>query len=169
MIRKPLSLFALAVSLGLAGCSSRPATTPPFYADLARPYVAVDAATASEFISSYRAGNGLGPLAVDPALQRAAEAQAKAMAAANDVQASLAPQNELAARIANAGAGNVYAVENVSAGYRTLAEAFSGWRELPKHNAVMLDPRVTRMGIATAYVPGSKYKVFWSLVLAAPS
>ena len=59
-------------------------------------------------------------------------------------------------------------MENASAGYRTLAEAFSGWRDSPKHNAVMLDGRATRMGIATAYSPGSKYRVFWSLVLAAP-
>ncbi len=169
MISKPFALLLLALSFGLAACNSRPATTPPFYADLARPYVEVDAATAIEFISSYRVNNGLGRLTADPALQRAAEAQANAMAAANDVKASLSPQNQLSARINNAGGGTVYAVENVSAGYRTLAEAFSGWRELPKHNAVMLDPNVTRMGIATAYVPGSKYKVFWSLVLAAPS
>ncbi len=58
-------------------------------------------------------------------------------------------------------------VTNVSAGYRRLAEAFSGWRDSPQHNAHMLDKRMTRMGIATAYAPGSKYKVFWSLVLAA--
>ena len=32
----------------------------------------------------------------------------------------------------------------------------------------MLIPAVTKMGIATAYVPGSKYKVYWALVLAEP-
>jgi len=32
----------------------------------------------------------------------------------------------------------------------------------------MLNNRVTKMGIAAAYSPQSKYKVFWSLILAAP-
>ena len=60
------------------------------------------------------------------------------------------------------------AVENISAGYHTLAEAFSGWRDSPPHRANMLQSGVTRMGIAAVYSPRSKYKVFWTLILAAP-
>jgi uncharacterized protein YkwD len=32
----------------------------------------------------------------------------------------------------------------------------------------MLNSGVTRMGIATVYTPKSKYKVYWTLILAAP-
>jgi uncharacterized protein YkwD len=60
------------------------------------------------------------------------------------------------------------AVENISAGYHTLAEAFSGWRDSPPHRANMLNKGVTRMGIAAVYSSKSKYKVFWTLILAAP-
>lgn len=120
-------------------------------------------------ISGYRQNNGLRPLTIDPMLMHAARQQAEAMASANNVRASLDPNNRLASRLSAAGESKTYAVENASAGYRTLAEAFSGWRDSPKHNAVMLDDRTTRMGIATAYAPGSKYRVFWSLVLAAPA
>jgi uncharacterized protein YkwD len=60
------------------------------------------------------------------------------------------------------------AAENIGAGYHTLAEAFSGWRDSPPHRANMLLSGATRMGIATAYSPKSKYKVFWALILAAP-
>jgi len=60
------------------------------------------------------------------------------------------------------------AVENIGAGYHTLAEAFSGWRDSPPHRANMLNASVTRMGIAAVYTPKSKYKVFWALILAAP-
>ena len=60
------------------------------------------------------------------------------------------------------------AVENIGAGYHTLAEAFSGWRDSPSHRANMLKAGATQMGIASAYSPGSKYKVFWALILAAP-
>jgi uncharacterized protein YkwD len=60
------------------------------------------------------------------------------------------------------------AVEDISAGYHTLAEAFSGWRDSAPHRANMLNQNVTRMGIAAVYAPNSKYKVFWSLIMAAP-
>jgi uncharacterized protein YkwD len=30
----------------------------------------------------------------------------------------------------------------------------------------MLDPRADRMGIATAYAPGTKYRVFWAMIVA---
>ena len=56
------------------------------------------------------------------------------------------------------------AVENVSAGYHTLAEAFSGWRDLPPHKANMLKNGVTKLGIAASYAPNTKYKVFWTLI-----
>jgi Cysteine-rich secretory protein family len=59
------------------------------------------------------------------------------------------------------------AVENVSAGYHTLAEAFSGWRDSPPHRANMLQNGVTKMGIAASYAPNTKYKVFWTLILAS--
>jgi uncharacterized protein YkwD len=32
----------------------------------------------------------------------------------------------------------------------------------------MLNNGVTRMGIAAVYTPKSKYKVYWSLIMAAP-
>jgi uncharacterized protein YkwD len=60
------------------------------------------------------------------------------------------------------------AVENVSAGYHTMAEAFSGWRDSPPHKANMLKGGVTKLGIAASYAPDSKYKVFWTLILAQP-
>jgi uncharacterized protein YkwD len=31
---------------------------------------------------------------------------------------------------------------------------------------VMKTPKATRMGIATAYSPSSKYKVYWALIVA---
>lgn len=160
--------LVLLLALAAAACSPQRAAVPPYYADLARVDARIDAATAAQMISSYRQSNGRSALVVDPALMQAARRQAEAMAAAGDVRASLQPGNTLAARLGAAGVTPVHAVENVSAGYRTLAEAFSGWRESPSHNAVLLDDAATRMGIATAYASGSKYKVFWSLVLAGP-
>ena len=72
----------------------------------------------------------------------------------------------LLSRLTGAGYAHGAAVENVSAGYLTLAEAFSGWRDSPPHNKNLLEPRMRRMGIATAYAPGSKYRVYWALVMS---
>ena len=56
----------------------------------------------------------------------------------------------LAKRLGGAGYPATVAVENVSAGYHTLAEAFSGWRNSPPHKANMLKSGVTKLGIAAS-------------------
>ena len=72
------------------------------------------------------------------------------------------------ARLQASGYDAKLAVENIGAGYHTLAEAFSGWRDSNPHRANMLLAGATRMGIAAVYTPASKYKVYWSLILAEP-
>lgn len=157
---------AIFVTLLLGGCASQaPVETPAMYVNMAEPGAKLDAATAASMISQYRQNNGLGPVEVDPALMSLAEAQAQAMASKNrldhDVRAPL-PQ-----RLTAAGYPATTAVENVSAGYHTLAEAFSGWRDSPPHRANMLKSGVTRLGIAASYAPNTKYQVFWTLILAS--
>jgi uncharacterized protein YkwD len=95
-----------------------------------------------------------------------ADEQSQAMAARNKMDHDV--KAPLEKRLGSSGYPAKLAVENVSAGYHTLAEAFSGWRGSPPHRANMLRNGVTRMGIAAAYAPQSKYKVFWALILAAP-
>lgn len=157
------------LALALAGCAEAPSIAPQasqepsMYRSLAAAGAVVDANAARDMISLYRSNKGLGALAVDPGLQRIAEAQARAMAA--DGKISHDAHGTLTQRLNAAGYGKNIAVENVSAGYHTLAEAFSGWRDSPPHNANMLAKGMKRMGIATAYTPGAKYKVFWTLVL----
>ncbi|MES0812875.1 CAP domain-containing protein [Roseibium sp. SCPC15] len=160
--------LAAALALTITACQSERFQTPPFYKDLARTDGQVDATTAAQMISQYRINNGLSPVTPDAQLTGIAKSQAEAMAAAGTVQASLQPNQQLAARMASIGEPKTAAAENVSAGYRTFAEAFSGWRESPNHNDVLLTKDATRLGIATAYSSKAKHKVFWSLVLAAP-
>lgn len=150
--------------LGLGGCSTpAPAPAPgvaPFYRTLDRAGATVDADAAAEIISAYRRNHGLAPLRVDAALTAAARASATAAARADRPASAEALKSRLAGQgVRNPGV-------NLSAGYRTLAEAFSGWRESPQHNRVLLQKSATRLGIATAYAPGSKYKVYWALIVA---
>ncbi len=162
-------LKALALTLGLAGCAAQPPAPmpgsgePTFYRKLASKGAELDPASARDMISLYRSNNGLGGLSLDPALQKAAQAQADAMARAGEVSHGRRP---LIARLTDQGVQTNAAAENVSAGYYSMAEAFSGWRESRPHNSNMLNRQVRRMGIATAYAPNTKYKVYWALVLA---
>jgi uncharacterized protein YkwD len=104
-------------------------------------------------------------VAVDSELMRLAEAQSQAMADKNKLDHDV--RAPLPRRLAGAGYPATVAVENVSAGYHTLAEAFSGWRDSPPHKANMLKSGVTKLGIAASYAPNTKYKVFWTLILAS--
>ncbi len=153
----------------LAACASDrdpPPGDPTFYRSMASAGAQIDAATAASMISGYRRNNGLTEVAIDPALMKLAEAQARAMAARDKLDHNVI--RDFSGRLKASGYDAKFAVENIGAGYHTLAEAFSGWRDSPPHRANMLKSGATRMGIATAYAPGSKYKVFWALILAAP-
>jgi uncharacterized protein YkwD len=117
-------------------------------------------------ISGYRTNNGLPALTLDPGLTRLAEAQAALMARRDKLDHNAG--KPFVARLKASGYDAKTAAENVGAGYHTLAEAFSGWRDSAPHRANMLLRGATRMGIAAIYTPASKYKVYWALILAEP-
>ena len=158
---------AILITLLLAGCAGNETAVeqPSMYADMAASGARLDAAAAAVMISQYRQNNGLGTVTVDPDLMRLAESQSQAMAAANKMDHDV--RAPLGKRLNAGGYPATVAVENISAGYHTLAEAFSGWRDSPPHRANMLKSGVTKMGIAASYAPGTKYKVFWTMILAA--
>lgn len=159
----------LGAGLAIAACSRAPVPsdqTPPFYRRLDIGGHAVDPASSLSMINQYRGNNGLSPLVWDPALARIAQAQVDQMAAKDRVHST--EEAGLDRELAGAGIAYGSFLANFSAGYRTFAEAFSGWRESPRHNATMLDRRASRVGLATAYAPNSKYKIFWTLVVVEP-
>lgn len=156
-------LIAVATLGGCAG-GGVPLGLPSLNKNLATAEAKLDANAAQSMISSYRTSHGLGSVTLDPELMQLADQQARAMAARNDLDHSAwRPFQE---RIQQSSFDAAVAVENIAAGYGTLAEAFSGWRASPEHRANMLNPAVNKMGIAAVYAPASKYKVFWSLILA---
>jgi uncharacterized protein YkwD len=152
----------------LAACSAayEPPSEPAFYRSMASAGASLDAATAASMISGYRSNNGLTAVEVDPELMKMAEAQARAMAARDKLDHNVI--RDFTGRLRESGYDSKIAAENIGAGYHTLAEAFSGWRDSAPHRKNMLLNGATRMGIAAVYAPNSKYKVFWALILAAP-
>jgi hypothetical protein len=165
MWRGLVAVCGLVLLAGCAGDVGPSVETPSMYLSMASEGAKVDALSAATMISQYRQNNGLGAVAVDPALMQLAEEQSATMAKRNKLDHDA--KAPLAQRLNGSGYPAAVAVENVSAGYHTLAEAFSGWRDSPPHRANMLKGGVDKLGIAASYAPGTKYKVFWTLILAS--
>ena len=118
--------------LALGGCAAdvAPVTEQPtMYLSMANGGARLDPQAAASMISLYRQNNGLGAVAVDPELMKLAEQQSQAMASRNKLDHDV--KGPLAKRLNASGYPATLAVENVSAGYHTMAEAFSGWRDSP--------------------------------------
>ena len=169
MRRTVLALIALLPAIALAGCAVGPETVGGI---LNRPLAAapgtLDAGAAAKLISQYRASRGLPPVAVDRRLTGIAGDHARRMASADRVAHVLPGEGSFQQRLAASGFDAAIAAENIGAGYTSLADAFEGWRKSPDHNANLLRAGVSRIGIAVFNAPGSKYKSYWSLVLAEP-
>ncbi|SNY90848.1 Cysteine-rich secretory protein family protein [Cohaesibacter sp. ES.047] len=167
-LTKTLVLAGLVGAL-LTACTSGPdLQTPAMYERLNKDNAKVDPQAALELVNAYRKRNGLGTLTLSPRLAAAAQEQSDAMASSGRVDHALSKNQTLIKRLGRAGYDPVLATENIGAGYWSLAEAFSGWRDSRRHNLNMLKKGVTEMGIATSYRENVKYKVFWTLILAKP-
>lgn len=159
----------LLATLALAGCSTVAppvATTPGVYQSQSAPGARLDKQAAADMVTEFRRGRGLGPVALDPALNRMAEAQAAAMARSGKLSHDVG--GSFKERIAQSGIRNGGMWENIGAGHDNLADAFTGWRSSPPHMKNMLTPKASRIGIAAVHAPGTRYEVFWAMVLSDP-
>lgn len=159
---------AFAASLGLAasacGTAEAPKVQPAFYADLARPGAVLDPKTASEIINAYRGQNGLAPLLWDAGLQRLAEQEAARLAERGDLSdgGGAGMLNALKA----AGYPPEATRRSVTGGYHSFADAFSGWRGAPGHDAVLKAKDGRKLAIAAVAKPGSRHRVYWVMLVA---
>ncbi len=116
-----------------------------------------NAGAAATMISSYRAAYGLGRVVVDPRLNAAAEYQARVVAALGSLS-----HGDFAGRMAAFGIRGK-AAENLGIGVASVDQAIAQWRASSAHNANLLMPEATRIGIAHA---DAGYRRYWALVLA---
>lgn len=169
MRQRILPLLVLLPVLTLAACVSEFAGGSSFFTGSAGATTGkVDTAAAARMISEYRASRGLPPVKVDPTLTRIAQDQASRMAAADRLAHVLPGQGSFSKRLSDGGFQASLAAENIAAGQKSLSEALEAWRNSRGHNANLLKRGVSLIGIASAYTSNGPYKVYWSLVLAAP-
>ena len=111
-------------------------------------------------ISAYRKSYGLPAVTVDPKLTELAGKQANAMAE----RSSLDHNAYASFRTRMAPYDTLSAAENIAMGTRTFGDTLAVWKSSSGHNANLLLPSATRIGIASASSKGTTY---WSLILAA--
>lgn len=118
-----------------------------------------DAAEAARMISAYRTSRGLNAVVLDDRLNAPASEQAQAIARAGRLS-----HGDFASRMAS---HDVQAAsENLAMGSSTLAGAMKQWRDSGPHNANLLKPGMTRIGLARADTIGKGRNSYWALVLA---
>ncbi len=129
---------------------------------------ALDPNEALRLINDYRSAKGLHTLTLDPNATGAAAVLAKDMAAHDHMSHAGPDGADLGKRLTSAGYSYRVAAENVAVGQKTLAEVVEGWKKSPPHSRNILLAEATHMGIACEYKPDTKWKTFWTLVVAAP-
>jgi uncharacterized protein YkwD len=103
--------------------------------------------------NQYRQANGLMPLSVDDRLTQAAQIQANAMAALNDMDHTLPgeAQPTLTDRLAAVGFNFAWAGENIAFNAPDAPSVMTDWINSPPHRANILSPDPTVFGVAVAY------------------
>lgn len=161
-------VLCLALAVPLSGCISLFSKPEDLINASQAVPATVDPGTAAREISAYRQSRGLSPVTVDPKLMAIASRHSQAMARAGKMSHVVRGEGSFERRLTAGGYDAAIAAENVAAGHRNFDEALAGWKRSPGHNANLLKPGVTQMGIAVAFSPSSRYGNFWTVVLATP-
>lgn len=119
---------------------------------------------AASAIAKIRNENGLSPLKPDSRLEEAALQQATYMARAGELTHTTGWGRDFASRMRKAGIHG-FREENIAYGHFDMAKALDVWMHSPPHRRNMLNPKVSRFGLA--YVDDGKGddRRYWAIVL----
>ena len=115
-----------------------------------------------ELLNAYRGELGLAPVTLNAELGAAAEYHSADMAANNYFDHYLFDGTDAGTNIQNFGYTGFPYAENIAAGMETAQEVMIGWQNSPEHNATMINPQFTEVGIGRAYNEGSHYGWYWT-------
>ncbi len=127
----------------------------------------IDLRRAERYINRARARYGAGPVRMEGRLVEAAQRHSLMMARKDRMAHQFGFGTRFSKRIRKAGAYGA-AAENLGAGYASMESAVDGWLRSPAHRRNLLNRKLTHIGIAAAVNPASKYRTYWTLILARP-
>lgn len=152
MIRIAVIFLAIAgiASYGLSRAATQNCDADPSVQPVEAQFVSL--------LNTYRAQNGAGPLTVSPMLQRSARWMANDLASHNGFSHTDSLGRSFQTRILQCGATG-FLGENVAGGGTTAAFLLQNWQSSSGHNATMLNPNFTQIGIA--FAQGGPYGTTW--------
>ncbi|MBO6755389.1 MAG: CAP domain-containing protein [Roseibium sp.] len=157
----------LAVSMGLAACGVLPQNAG-LEPQTVITDVPVDTNRFAAMLNAYRSENGLPPVQVDGVLNGVSRDMARHIAERDSMKTWAHSAFGLSQRLEKAGYQNIAAAENLGAGYASLEAAMIGWQGSEGHNRNLLNPYVTRVGIARTNRSDGTWRHFWAMTLARP-
>lgn len=170
------TILAVGVCLAaLAGPALAQSATSPALAALAvsgadpDPLSRFDARDMLVAVNEVRRAQGLGELRLNAALMDAAASYAADLARRSELSHSGEDGSAPPDRAAAAGYPGRYVAENLAAGYDETGALVADWMTSPAHRQTILLERAADLGVAIAIDPGSEYKTYWTLLVAAPT
>ncbi len=158
---------------GLAAAVLMGKTAPAFVSDAQAAFgprvsvAKIDLRQAARYINRVRARHGAKRVRMEGRLVKAALSHSMMMARKGKLAHQFGPGTRFSARIRKAGIRGL-AVENVSAGYSSTKSVIDGWHRSPGHRRNLLNRKLTHIGMAAAVNPASRYRTYWTLILAQP-
>lgn len=101
-----------------------------------------------QMVSQFRAGAGLGPVAVSRKLEQAAAKHADDMARRGFFSHTGSDGSSVGKRAKRVGYRYCRIVENIAKGQASSADVMRDWAKSPGHRQNMLDPKVKEIGVA---------------------
>ncbi len=169
--RSPFGFVQFLAMLIIAGLTGACGLGP--YKELEAPpvitNVPVDASAFLSALNQYRQANGQRALKADSTLTEVSQAMARHIAERDSMQTWQHSGFSLAQRLEKAGYKNYAGAENLGAGYADWQAAFAGWQGSEGHNKNLLNPYVTRAGIARTNRSDGTWRNFWVVTFARPA
>lgn len=162
------AVFVATVLVPLTGCGSLQNDTEledrPVFTR-----VPVDSRAMLDMLNAYRAENGKPPLRHDERLDAVSADMSRHIAKRDSMDTWAHSAFGLSQRLEKAQYPNYAGAENLGAGYASLQAAFAGWQGSKDHNKNLLNPYVTRVGIASVDRSNGKWRHFWVMTLSRPT
>ena len=127
----------------------------------------IDLRQTEQLINRARARHGAGPVRMEDRLVEVALSHSLMMARKGKMAHQFGPGTRFRDRINKAGIRGS-AAENVGAGYSSIESVINGWLRSPGHRRNLLNRKLTHIGMGAALNPASKYRTYWTLILARP-
>jgi uncharacterized protein YkwD len=144
-----------------------PAAAPPLSAELQDTLRRINAYRAAGANCGSQRFEPAPPLAWNTRLEQAASAHAQDMAARRTMSHNGGDGSSVSDRVDRVGYAWSALGENVSAGYKGVAEGLEGWMKSPGHCSNMMGARFREVGVGAALAPGDTYGWYRAMVLGS--